>query len=68
MCTDAILMYGIPHVIIAENGEDCLSPEEELLRFYNVKVTVMHDAECKRKSQRWIEKHPAVWYEDVAEM
>ena len=65
MCTGAILMYGIPHVIIAEN-ENYLSPGEELLKSRNVKVTVLNDTNCKQRMQEWIAKNPVIWHEDVA--
>lgn len=65
MCTGAILMYGIPKVIIAEN-ENYLSPGEALLKSHGVEVVVLKDAQCTQTMQSWIERHPELWHEDVA--
>ncbi len=65
MCTGAILMYGIPTVIIAEH-QNYLSPGEELLRSKGVQVIVMNDHKCTQTMSKWIEEHPTVWHEDVA--
>lgn len=65
MCTGAILMYGIPTVIIAEN-ENYLSPGEELLISKGVEVIVLNNTTCKQTMSDWIGKNPQIWYEDVA--
>src|SRR5438094_1801368 len=44
MCTGAILLYGIPKVVIGENST--FVGEENLLRARGVDVTVLHDATC----------------------
>src|ERR1700757_2696951 len=46
MCTGAILLYGIPHVVIGEN--ETFLGEEELLRSRGVRVKVVQDERCIR--------------------
>ena len=65
MCTGAILMYGIPKVIIAEN-ENYLSPGEALLKSHGVDLIVIDKKKKKQTMQSWIQRHPELWYEDVA--
>ena len=63
MCSGAILLYGIPRVIIGENRT--FLGEEELLRSRGVEVEVLHDAECEALMQRFIEENPGLWNEDI---
>jgi cytosine deaminase len=63
MCTGAILLYGIPKVIIGENKT--FLGEEELLRSRGVEVLVVNDAECIEMMQQFILEHPALWNEDI---
>jgi creatinine deaminase len=65
MCTGAILLYGIPRVIIGEN--QTFMGEEELLRSRGVDVTVVDNAECKRLMDEFIREHPELWNEDIGE-
>jgi len=65
MCTGAILMYGIPTVIIAEH-DNYLSPGEELLASKGVKVIVVNNHKCIQTMSNWIKEHPQLWHEDVA--
>ena len=65
MCTGAILLYGIPHVIVGENRT--FMGEEELLRSRGVVVEVLDDAECVEMMTRFIEEEPALWNEDIGE-
>ncbi|MCV2885708.1 nucleoside deaminase [Aestuariibacter sp. AA17] len=65
MCTGAILLYGIPHVVIGEN--QTFLGEEELLKSKGVKVTVMDDETCKTLMKTFIEQHPELWNEDIGE-
>src|SRR5215470_12900579 len=52
MCTGAILLYGIPKVIVGENRT--FMGEEELLRQRGVVVQVLQDEECIRMMQEFI--------------
>lgn len=63
MCTGAILLYGIPKVVIGEN--QTFMGDEELLRQRGVEVEVVQDPECIAMMQRFIEQHPDVWNEDI---
>ena len=50
MCSGAILMYGIPRVVIGENRT--FRGEEELLRSRGVLVEVMDDPDCAPRELR----------------
>lgn len=63
MCSGAILLYGIPHVIVGEN--QTFMGEEELLRSRGVRVDVMQDAQCTELMRRFIEENPTLWNEDI---
>ncbi len=65
MCTGAILLYGIPRVVIGENVT--FLGEEELLRARGVTVDVVQDARCIDMMQRFIQEHPALWKEDIGD-
>ena len=65
MCTGAILLYKIPHVVIGENQN--FMGEEELLQHRGVKVTVLNDAMCIQMMKDFIHKHPKIWFEDISE-
>jgi cytosine deaminase len=63
MCTGAILLYGIPRVIIGENRT--FMGEEELLRARGVSVAVAQSEECIRLMEEFIRRSPALWNEDI---
>jgi creatinine deaminase len=63
MCSGAILLYGIPRVVIGENRT--FLGEEELLRSRGVEVEVLADAECEEMMARFIREHPDLWNEDI---
>ncbi|HYC32489.1 MAG TPA: nucleoside deaminase [Gemmatimonadales bacterium] len=63
MCSGAILLYGIPRVIVGENRT--FRGEEELLRARGVSVEVLQDAECERLLASFIRDHAALWDEDI---
>ena len=63
MCTGAILLYGIPHVVVGENRT--FMGEEELLRARGVRVEVVQDARCIELMTNFITAHPELWYEDI---
>ena len=65
MCTGAILLYGIPRVVIGENRT--FVGEEELLRSRGVSVEVLQDAECIQLMSEFIRDQPDVWNEDIGE-
>jgi len=63
MCTGAILLYGIPHVVVGENRT--FMGEEELLRSRGVRVEVVQDPRCVQMMERFIAEHPELWNEDI---
>lgn len=65
MCTGAILLYGIPRVVIGEN--QTFMGEEELLRSRGVQVEVLQDAECIALMREFIASNPGLWNEDIGE-
>jgi len=65
MCSGAILLYGIPHVIVGENTT--FQGDEELLRSRGVVVDVMNDAECIALMTKFIAANPTLWNEDIGE-
>ncbi|MEQ1859497.1 MAG: nucleoside deaminase [Chthoniobacteraceae bacterium] len=65
MCSGAILLYGIPHVIIGENRT--FMGEEELLRSRGVKIEVVQDSRCIELMRDFIRSQPRLWNEDIGE-
>lgn len=65
MCTGAVLLYGIPKVVIGEN--QTFLGEEALLRERGVTVEVLQDPECIAMMQDFIAQKPTLWNEDIGE-
>jgi cytosine/creatinine deaminase len=65
MCSGAILLYGIPRVVIGEN--QTFVGEEALLKSRGVELHVMQDLRCIELMQRFIADEPALWNEDIGE-
>jgi len=63
MCSGAILLYGIPRVVIGEDRT--FRGEEDLLRSRGVAVEVLHDPDCERLLADFTREHPALWDEDI---
>ncbi len=63
MCSGAILLYGIPRVIVGENRT--FLGEEDLLRSRGVSVEVIQDERCIQIMQEFIRHHPGLWNEDI---
>ena len=63
MCTGAILLYGIPKVIIGENIT--FKGAEELLVSNGVEVVVVNDGECIAMMKDFIKTNPELWNEDI---
>ena len=63
MCSGAILLYGIRHVIIGENKT--FMGEEELLRSRGVSIEVVQSDECIQMMEEFIGKNPKLWNEDI---
>ena len=65
MCSGAILLYGIPRVVIGENRT--FLGEEELLRVRGVAVEVLQDPRCIEMMAAFIRENPRLWNEDIGE-
>ncbi|MGB8130880.1 MAG: nucleoside deaminase [Candidatus Angelobacter sp.] len=63
MCSGAILLYGIPRVVIGENKT--FMGEEELLRSRGVAIEVLQNDECIRMMEEFIRNKPKLWNEDI---
>jgi cytosine deaminase len=63
MCSGAILLYGIPHVVVGENRT--FMGEEEWLRARGVRVDVAQDERCIRLMTDFIRTRPELWNEDI---
>ena len=63
MCTGAILLYGIPKVIVGEN--QTFMGDESLLRQRGVEVEVLQNADCIAMMQDFIRDKPQLWNEDI---
>ncbi len=65
MCTGAILLYGIPRVVIGEN-ETFLGAEDHL-RANGVEVVNLASERCVELMRTFIADHPELWNEDIGE-
>ena len=63
MCTGAILLYGIPRVVIGENRT--FQGDEPLLSARGVAIEILQDPDCIRMMTDFIRDHPALWNEDI---
>ncbi len=65
MCTGAILLYGIPRVVIGEHRT--FMGAEDLLRAHGVEVVVLDSDECVTMMADFIAANPSLWNEDIGE-
>ncbi|MGH2722818.1 MAG: nucleoside deaminase [Actinomycetota bacterium] len=63
MCSGAILLYGIPRVVIGENRT--FLGAEELLQNQGVEVVDLDSEECVRLMESFIAENPELWEEDI---
>ncbi len=63
MCTGAILLYGIPRVVVGERRT--FQGPQHLLEEAGVEVTVVDDDRCVDLMQRFIAANPGIWNEDI---
>jgi creatinine deaminase len=63
MCSGAIRLYKIPHLVVGENVT--FLGDEELLRQSGVKVDVLQNEECIRLMREFIAARPELWHEDI---
>lgn len=65
MCSGAVLLYGIPTVVVGENRT--FRGPEEYVRSRGVEVVVMDDPECRELMESFIANNPELWQEDIGE-
>jgi cytosine deaminase len=66
MCSGAILLYGIPRVVVGENRT--FIGAEDLLRANGVEIEVVDDQRCIDLMSGFIEARPDLWNEDIGEV
>ena len=65
MCSGAVLLYGIPKVVIGENRTFC--GPEDYVRSRGVEVVIIDNQECRQLMERFIKNNPELWNEDIGE-
>ncbi len=65
MCSGAILLYGIPKVVIGENQS--FMGEEALLRSRGVELEMVDSEACKQMMNDFMAEKPQLWNEDIGE-
>ena len=65
MCSGAVLLYGIPKVIIGENRS--FQGPEEYLRSRGVELEIVDNSACRQLMDEFISASPALWNEDIGE-
>ncbi|HEX9643520.1 MAG TPA: nucleoside deaminase [Acidimicrobiia bacterium] len=65
MCSGAILLYGIPRVVVGENRT--FQGPEAYVAGRGVEVEVVDDPECVALMEAFIAAHPGLWNEDIGE-
>ena len=65
MCSGAILLYGIPKVVIGEN--QTFMGEENLLKERGVEIQVLNHKGCREMMEQFIKDQPELWNEDIGE-
>ena len=65
LCSGAVLLYGIPRVVVGENVT--FSGPEEYVRSRGVEVEIADDPECVELMRAFIADRPQLWNEDIGE-
>lgn len=65
MCSGAILLYGIPKVVIGENRT--FHGPEDYLRSRGVEIEILDNEECQQMLRDFIAANPLLWHEDIGE-
>jgi creatinine deaminase len=65
MCSGAILLYGIPRIVVGENRT--FLGEEDLLRARGVAIEVVQDVRCQELMAHFIATQPTLWAEDIGD-
>jgi cytosine deaminase len=65
MCSGAVLLYGIPKVVIGENRT--FQGPEAYLRSRGVELIVLDNPECEQLMRAFIVNNGSLWSEDIGE-
>ena len=65
MCSGAVLLYGIPRLVVGENRS--FMGEEQWLASRGVQIRVIQDARCIALMREFMQRHPGLWAEDIGE-
>jgi creatinine deaminase len=65
MCSGAIILYGINHVVIGENRT--FMGEEALIKSKGISVEVLQNQQCIDLMKDFINTKPQLWNEDIGE-
>ena len=63
MCSGAIVLYGIPRVVVGENRS--FMGEEAWLRSRGIVIEVLQDSRCVQLMKEFMDTQPSLWYEDI---
>ncbi|MDO9317548.1 MAG: nucleoside deaminase [Gammaproteobacteria bacterium] len=63
MCSGAVLLYGIPRLVVGEH--ETFVGEEALLTQRGVQIEVLHDQRCIMLMKKFITAQPQLWNEDI---
>jgi cytosine deaminase len=63
MCSGAIRLYKIPHVVIGEN--QTFRGDEDILKAAGIQIDVLQDAVCIQLMRDFIQQNPSLWNEDI---
>ena len=65
MCSGAVLLYGIPRVVVGEHRT--FRGPEDYLRSRGVELVVVDRADCVAMMEEFIAARGDLWYEDIGE-
>jgi cytosine/creatinine deaminase len=63
MCSGAIVLYKIPHVVVGENKT--FLGAEDYMRSQGIQVDVVQDEACIQMMTDFIQANPTLWNEDI---
>ncbi len=63
MCSGAIVLYGIPRIVIGENRT--FMGEEQWLSSRGIRIDVAQDQRCIELMRKFAHDNPALWAEDI---
>ena len=66
MCSGAIILYNIPHVVIGENTT--LMGAESLLEKNNVEIVVLNNLECRKLFEKYVKENPKTWDKELSKV